>query len=158
MLIFETCRFISVHPRDFISVTLSKTLPYLFATFEGKVLEDISKELGEPISRLFINPNHCHEILAHVYLLHGGQTNRVLKFITEILSDTSGNEINIQSIVKSSVVSLLANLVVVLGAEDEERTTTVWLCPTCVQSILIHDPLIRQYMLCERSRSYWQKT
>ncbi|KAG0703892.1 hypothetical protein DFH29DRAFT_981716 [Suillus ampliporus] len=120
-LIFETCRFLSVHPTDFISVTLSKTLPHLFANSEGKVLEDISKELGKTTPSLFLN--HSHEILAHVYQQHGpAQTTRSLTFITNILSDAAAvGNIDIQSIVKSCVVPLLANLVVVLGDENEER-------------------------------------
>ncbi|KAG1752448.1 uncharacterized protein EDB91DRAFT_1243215 [Suillus paluster] len=119
-LIFETCRFLSVHPTDFISVTLSKTLPYLFVNCEGKVLEDISKELGKTTPSLFLN--HSHEILAHVYQQHEAQTNGSLQFITNILSDAAAvDDIDIQSIVKSCVVPLLANLVVVLGDENEER-------------------------------------
>jgi serine/threonine-protein kinase ATR len=127
MLIFETCRFISVHPRDFISATRSKTFPYLFANCEGKVIEEISIELEEKISSLF--RSHPHETLVHTYLLQGpGQTNGALRFITKTLSDSTGNKITIRGLVKSFITQLVATLMVV-GAENEERATLVWLHP-----------------------------
>ncbi|KAG2155117.1 uncharacterized protein EDB93DRAFT_1266510 [Suillus bovinus] len=123
MLIFETCRFLSVHPTDFVSVTLPKTLPYLFANSEAKVIEEISEDLGETILSLFMN--HSHQILAHVYQQHGpAQTTGSLTFIMNIISrgaKSKSADLTVQGMVQSCVVALLADLVVVLGHENEER-------------------------------------
>jgi serine/threonine-protein kinase ATR len=127
MLIFETCQFISVHPTDFISVTLPKTLPYLFANSDAKVIEEISEDLGETILSLFME--HSHQILANVYQQHGpAQTTESLTFIMNIISrgaEPKPADFTVQGMVQSCVVALLTDLVVVLGHENEERAALV---------------------------------
>jgi serine/threonine-protein kinase ATR len=117
-----------VHPTDFISVTLSKTLPFLFANSEAKVIEEISEDVGQSISSLFMA--HSHQILAHVYQQQGpAQTTGSLTFIRNIISKGSEPKranFTIQNMVQSCVVALLADLVVVLGHENEERASLVW--------------------------------
>ncbi|KAH7931163.1 hypothetical protein BV22DRAFT_1052917 [Leucogyrophana mollusca] len=57
-------------------------------------------------------------ILAHVFQLHGpGQPNISLQFILKVLDNKT---IDIQSVIKSCVVPLLAELVVVLGDENDD--------------------------------------
>lgn len=125
-LILETCRFLSVHPTDFISVTLSRTLPFLFANSEAKVLEEISEDVGQTISTLFMD--HSHQILAHVYQQQGpAQTTGSLTFIWNIICrGAEHSTLSLQGMVQSCVVALLADLVVVLGHENEERASLVW--------------------------------
>ncbi|KAG2060248.1 hypothetical protein BDR06DRAFT_872755 [Suillus hirtellus] len=123
MLIFETCRFLSVHPTDFISVTLPKTLPYLFANSEAKIIEEISEDLSQTILSLFMD--HSHQILAYVYQQHGpAQTTGSLTFIRNIIfrgAESKSADLTVRGMVQSCVVALLAELVVVLGHENEER-------------------------------------
>jgi serine/threonine-protein kinase ATR len=123
----ETCRFISVHPTNFISVTLPKTLPYLFANSKAKVLEEISEDLSETIMSLFME--HSHQILAHVYQQHGpAQTTRSLTLIMNIISrgaEPKPADFTVRGMVQSCVVALLADLVVVLGHENEEQAALV---------------------------------
>lgn len=129
MLIFETCRFLSVHPTDFISVTLPKTLPYLFANSEAKIIEEISEDLGQTILSLFME--HSHQILAYVYQQHGpAQTTGSLTFIRNIIfrgAESKSADLTVRGMVQSCVVALLAELVVVLGHANEERAALVWL-------------------------------
>lgn len=68
----------------------------------------------------------------------------------KLLSDTSGKKIDLQNVVKSCIKSLLATLIVVLGAENEGRITLVWFYPACIQLFLMPEPVIRQWMLCEK--------
>lgn len=124
-LLVESCRFLSVSPEDFISVTLNRTLPQLFASCETKVLDEISNETGKTLASLFIN--HSYAILAHVFCLQGpGQTHKVLLFILNILKEAAGDvAIDMTSVVRSCIVPLLAELVIVLGDDDLDRAETV---------------------------------
>ncbi|KAF9226785.1 hypothetical protein BS17DRAFT_800749 [Gyrodon lividus] len=127
-LFAETCRFMSVYPTDFLAVTLSKTLPHLFADREARVLEDISTELGKKSSILFFN--QAPRILAHVLRLQGpGQTNQALDFILKVVvadanEHSENSTIDIGMIVKSCLLPLLAELVVMLGDEDADQTSS----------------------------------
>lgn len=101
MLILETCQFLSVHPTDFISVTLSKTLPFLFANSEAKVIEEISEDVGQTIFTLFMT--HSHQIFAHVYQQQGPtQTTGSLTFIRNIIcAEPKCATLSIQGMVQS---------------------------------------------------------
>lgn len=125
MLLLECCRFISMPPTDYISSTLPRTLPQLFANCEHKALEKISKDLQVKLSTLFIQKSH--DILAYVFLLDSdASTNKAISFILRILSQAADNaEIRIHSLIKSCVVPLLAKLVNSLGDEDEDRVAAV---------------------------------
>jgi serine/threonine-protein kinase ATR len=119
-LLAESCRFLCISPSEFLSVTLSRTLPHLFAWCEYKALETIARDLSKKISSLFLN--YSHNILAFVFQLPGqGPTQKSLDFILQVLRDAADNvTIDVQSVVKSCVVPLLAELVIVMGDENEE--------------------------------------
>ncbi|KIJ20461.1 hypothetical protein PAXINDRAFT_174826 [Paxillus involutus ATCC 200175] len=127
-LFAETCRFMSVYPTDFLAVTLSKTLPPLFADREARVLEAISSDLGKKSSILFFN--QAPRILAHILRLQGpGQTNQALDFILKIVvaeanEDSENSTIDIAAIVKSCLLPLLAELVVMLGDDDVDQASS----------------------------------
>ena len=124
----------SVTPADFINLTLSHTLPELYAKADRRGVETIARELGTKPSTLLIK--HCHGILAHIFLNpNQAQTTKGLNFVLKILSEaTQGSAIDLFSVVKSCIVSLLAELVVVMGDENQQVSEAVsdWttlLCP-----------------------------
>ncbi|OBZ70466.1 Serine/threonine-protein kinase atr [Grifola frondosa] len=123
-LLSEFCRFISVSPGDFLSVTLNRTLPQLFASCDLKVLEAISAEIGQTPAYLLID--QTHHILAYVFRLPNvGQINKVLAFILNILrSATRDDTIDTATLVRSCLVPLLGELVIVLGDENDDIVQT----------------------------------
>lgn len=126
LLLMEACRLMSVVPSDFISITLPRTLPQLFANCELKTIEAIAKDLSTKPSSLLLK--HSPEILAHVFLLSGtGPTHKALTFIVKVLTDATQHtvSIDIQSVVKSCIVPLLAELVIVMGDENQEKVEMV---------------------------------
>ncbi|KAJ6560264.1 hypothetical protein B0H19DRAFT_1146990 [Mycena capillaripes] len=120
-LLLESCRIMHVVPEDFISTTLPRTLPHLFAACEVRVIEAIGKALNSKPSTLLLN--NSPDILAHLFLLRGpGQTNKALSCLLDVLMDSANQKgIDIHSVVKSSIVQLIAQLVIVMGDEDPER-------------------------------------
>lgn len=121
-LLAETCQFLSVRPRDFLSVTLPWTLPFVFANCDNRVLEEISTELEKTPASFFIS--HSHDILSFVFRLQGpGETRKALIFIVNVVAPES-TMVDIKSIVGSCLVALLAELVVVLGDENEEHAAS----------------------------------
>lgn len=141
MLLMECCRFISVPPTDYISSTLGRTLPQLFANCEQKALEKISKDLQIKLATLFLQ--RSHEILAYIFLLDSDHsTNKAVSFILRILSQAADNaDIGIHSVIKSCVVPLLAKLANSLGDEDERKVAAVRLAifrpKTCSDQIIL---------------------
>ncbi|TFK43883.1 hypothetical protein BDQ12DRAFT_199518 [Crucibulum laeve] len=125
-LLSEACRLMSIAPGDFISITLPRTLPQVFAECKLPVLEAVSRELGANPPSLLLK--HSPQVLAHVFLLpRANDTTKALNFIVKVLTDAARNadpsamkekRIDIQSLVKSCVVPLLAELVVAMGDED----------------------------------------
>jgi serine/threonine-protein kinase ATR len=125
-LLVETCNFLSKSSADFISVTLPRTLPQLFAHCQHKVLHEIAKSLDVKLSHLFLN--HSHQILAHVFLLQGPTlTNRAITFIIKHLIEETGNKgtIDAHSIIHSCIVPLLVELVIILGSDDSVQAENV---------------------------------
>lgn len=119
-LLTETCRFLSLSPSDFLSVTLPHTLPHLFATCNADALRKLSVEVKQIVSALFLNASP--QILAHVFSLPGStETERSLNFITRTLNEAtnSGSKIVIQSVVRSCLIPLLGLLIIAMG--DESR-------------------------------------
>lgn len=126
-LLTETCRFLSLSPSDFLSVTLPHTLPRLFATCNADALQKVSAEVKQNVSTLFINASP--HILAHVFSLPGSaETEKSLNFITRTLNEATNNgaKIVIQSIVRSCLIPLLGLLVISMG--DERRTIADNVC------------------------------
>lgn len=125
-LLKEACRLMSIAPADFIVITLPRTLPELFADCDAKALETISRELDTKASSLLLK--HSHSILAHIFILHDNTaTNKGLSFVLKVLTDATSSAIDIQSVVKSCIVPLLAELVVGMGDEDEKVAKQVFL-------------------------------
>jgi serine/threonine-protein kinase ATR len=124
-LLAEACRFLCQTTTDFLSTTLSSTLPVLFASCDARTLEQISKEVSRKTSHLFLS--HSASILAYIFLLPDhDQSTQALNFIVQVLIDAAeSNNIDIQSIVKSCVVPLLTELIVVLGHENPARIELV---------------------------------
>lgn len=127
-LLGEACHVMGVAPRDFIHLTLPRTLPVLFATGDVKVLNKIAKELSTKISALVLN--YSSYILAHIFLLPGqSATKKALTFVAKVLTDASTSSIDIPSVVRSCVVPLLADLVVEMG--DENNINAKQVCDRC---------------------------
>lgn len=124
-MLAEACHFLSVTPSDFIAATLHHTLPPLFANCEIKVLEQVAKAASKKVSYLFLNQSH--DILAYVFLLEGStRTNQALTFILQLLRNAADTaSIDMQSVVKSCLVPLLAQLVVGMGNEDPSKAELV---------------------------------
>ncbi|KAF7432763.1 serine/threonine-protein kinase M1 [Pleurotus ostreatus] len=116
-LLAETCRLISVNPTDFISTTLPRTLPQVFANSEARVLEKICQEVQMDSTQLFMK--YAHDILAHVFLLPSQlATQQGLNFVKGVMnSGRNANSTPIHRIITSCLVPLLAELVVSLGDE-----------------------------------------
>src|SRR5882762_90899 len=124
-MLTEACHFLSILAPDFISATLHHTLPSLFANCDIKVLEQVATNISDKVSSLFLNRSHV--ILAHIFLLKGpGQTDKALSFILQLLRSAADTaSIDIQSVIKSCMVPLLANLVVGMGNEDSGKAEQV---------------------------------
>lgn len=124
-MLTEACHFLSITPSDFISATLQYTLPPLFASCDSKVLEQVAKHVTIKVSHLFLK--RSAEILAHIFLLKGStHTDRALAFILQLLRTAADNiSIDMQSIVKSCLVPLLAQLVIGMGDESREKAELV---------------------------------
>ena len=115
----EGCRFLSITPHDFLNVTLNYTLPHVFAARDKQCLEAISSATQKRCHALFIA--HESKILACAFMASKpGQTSAILNFITSILTDAAGGgTIDVDSVLKSCLVNLLAELVIHMGDEDE---------------------------------------
>lgn len=126
-LLAEACHVMSIAPADFITITLPRTLPEVFASCDQRVLDAITKAVSTKASTLLLK--HCHGILAHIFLLPSqAATTKALKFVIKVLTDATSSAIDIQSVVKSCVVPLLAELVVVMGDENHEVAQQVRTC------------------------------
>ncbi|OCH94317.1 hypothetical protein OBBRIDRAFT_823598 [Obba rivulosa] len=123
-LLLEFCRFLSVSPLDFVSITLNQTLPQVFARCDSRILQAISHETEEKPSSLFLK--HAPEILAYAFRLQApGQTHKVLTFIVGVLQEAAGDgNIDVATVVGSCIVPLLAELVVALGNDNPEEVET----------------------------------
>ncbi|KAJ7688699.1 hypothetical protein B0H17DRAFT_938064 [Mycena rosella] len=122
-LLVEACRIMLVLPEDFIATTLPRTLPHLFAACEVKLIEAIGKTLNLKPSYLFLH--HSPDILAHLFLLRGpGQTTSAMTCLLGILTDSANQSgidtIDTHSVVKSAIVQLTAQLVIVMGDENQD--------------------------------------
>ncbi|KAJ7055002.1 hypothetical protein C8F01DRAFT_1160647 [Mycena amicta] len=120
-LLVEACRLLHTGPKDFIETTLSRTLPHVFAHCEVRVMEDIARILRNKPSVFLLR--HSAEILAHLFLLPGnGPTDKGLTCLLKVLRDSANQTaIDLHIVVKSSIVQLIAQLVVALGDEDPRK-------------------------------------
>ncbi|KIK53267.1 hypothetical protein GYMLUDRAFT_77511 [Collybiopsis luxurians FD-317 M1] len=120
MILAETCRLMGIGVSDFLRTTMAKTLPALFANREQAVLEAFGKQVAQKPATLFLH--NAHEILAHVFRLDRRGTHNAIEFITNFLSASSGGKssVDVQSLVKSCVIPLLAELVTSLGDRNTQ--------------------------------------
>ncbi|KAL0070158.1 hypothetical protein AAF712_002648 [Marasmius tenuissimus] len=120
-LLGEACKLLGMGQSDFIAVTLPRTLPVIVASCDQKVLNAVAKEIGNKASAILMK--HSHEVLAYVFLLPTpGQTDEALRFVIETLgASTDSDSVNIQSVVKSCIVPLLAEIVTRLGNLNAEK-------------------------------------
>ncbi|KAK1226693.1 hypothetical protein PQX77_010337 [Marasmius sp. AFHP31] len=122
-LLGEACKLLGMGQSDFVAVTLPRTLPVIVASCDQKVLSAVAKEIGNKPSAILMK--HSHEVLAYVYLLPTpGQTDEALRFVIETLgASTDSDSVNTQSVVKSCIVPLLAEIVTRLGNSNAEKVT-----------------------------------
>jgi serine/threonine-protein kinase ATR len=146
-LLGEACRVMSIAPADFIVITLPRTLPSVFADCDRRVLDSMTQELSTKASSLFIK--HSHNILAYIFRLPDQpSTTKALNFVIQILTEATTSSIDVRSVattssigvqtpitnssidilsvVKSCLVPMLAELVVVMGDERPEIAQQVW--------------------------------
>jgi serine/threonine-protein kinase ATR len=126
-MLIEFCRLIALPPVNFIKGNLSSALPPLFAARDLRTLEKLSEDLEIRLSSLFLH--HSEHVLAHIFLL-GDQAmeDNAIAFILEILTQSSADasqQIDLQSVVKASVIQLLASLVIRLGSENDNEAEAV---------------------------------
>ncbi|KAJ6515319.1 hypothetical protein C8R45DRAFT_1139488, partial [Mycena sanguinolenta] len=138
-LLVESCRIMHVSPEDFVSTTLPRTLPHLFAACEVRVIEAIGKALNSKPSTLLLN--HSADILAHLFLLRGpGQTNKAMACLLNVLMDSANRKsIDTLSVVKSSIVQLIAQLVIVMGDEDPNTANSALPALKKVERVMVSD-------------------
>jgi serine/threonine-protein kinase ATR len=123
-LLLETCRLVSQEPSEFISGTLTHTLPLLFANRSKVVIEKIAHNLGFTPSTLFLD--FSKDVLTQVFLLSDqAQTDQALDFILQLMPTPSGGSINAQTLVRSCIVELLGTFVFMLGSEESKKVREV---------------------------------
>ncbi|XP_006456710.1 hypothetical protein AGABI2DRAFT_78376 [Agaricus bisporus var. bisporus H97] len=123
-VLIETCKLMSMAPADFITVTAPRTLPPLFANCDVKAIEAVSREVEQTASALFLANSHV--ILAYIFMLPKPAESKAISFVLKILADASQEgPIDLQVIVKVSLVKILAELVVAMGDENETKVPAV---------------------------------
>lgn len=114
----------SMAPADFITVTAPRTLPPLFANCDAKAIEAVSREVEQTASALFLANSHV--ILAYIFMLPKPAESKAISFVLKILADASQEgPIDLQVVVKVSLVKILAELVVAMGDENETKVPVV---------------------------------
>lgn len=122
--LLETCRFLSLSPNDFLTLTLPYTMPQLFASRNSPAIEAISNQLDKTAPALFFETSA--DVLAHIFLLEDDETELSLAFTVDVLSQNSKNrKISLTSIIKSWIIPLLGKLVLALGDPDRPKARSV---------------------------------
>lgn len=118
----------------FIRLTLSQILPHAFAAGDRRIIGVIVEDSLQSAHDLFLT--YRSKILAHIFLLPGHHdTNKGLNFVTAILSEaTNHGNIDVQSVVKSCVVALLAELVIAMGEQNARKSDMV--CNYCLIAMI----------------------
>ncbi|KAF9567437.1 hypothetical protein CPC08DRAFT_22231 [Agrocybe pediades] len=133
-LLGEACRVLSITPPDFLNITATRTLPVVYASCDLNALNVIAQQMSKPPSHLLVT--YAHSILAHILLLPEDAMKKAVKFVLKVVNDVSSSPIDMQSLVRSCLVPLLAQLVVVLGHENKERAGDGLLALRRVERIL----------------------
>lgn len=117
----------STPPPSFLTVTLSHTLPPLFAGRERENLETVSREVGMRLHEMFLN--HASRILAEVFMqTKPGKTKHALNFIVEILAEASSgsrDELDAQHVVRGQIVEVIGDIALKLGDPDDDVVQVV---------------------------------
>ena len=122
--LLETCRFLSLSPNDFLTLTLPYTMPQLFASRNSPAIEAISNQLDKTAPALFFETSA--DVLAHIFLLEDDETELSLAFTVDVLSQNPKNrKISLTSIIKSWIIPLLGKLVLALGDPDRPKARNV---------------------------------
>ncbi|TRM67831.1 hypothetical protein BD626DRAFT_449908 [Schizophyllum amplum] len=122
-LIVETCKVLAIQQGDFINVAIPRTLHFLFAACETKVLEILERKIGVALHYLYVT--NATEILAQIFRAPTVQdTQRAIHLVVSICKKGAqgddAEKIDSFMVVKSHAVSVLSDLVVDLGSEMEE--------------------------------------
>lgn len=135
--LIDLCALISTPAPSFITVTLSHTLPPLFANRERDNLEAVSREIGMRLHEMFLN--HASKILAQVFMLSKpGNTTAALNFIVGILAEASSgsrDELDAQHVVRGQIVEVIGDIVLRLGDPDDGVVASV---RECIYSYCLH--------------------
>lgn len=119
--IAEFCEFVSMGVSNFVVMTYKHSLPRLFADGDIKLLEAVANVNGDGQTVGLLVLDQAHYILSHAFMLQGiGQTHKTLTFITNVLKSQSQDPsaLNTASIVFSSLLPTLTEIVAYLGDED----------------------------------------
>ncbi|KAK7033561.1 hypothetical protein VNI00_012785 [Paramarasmius palmivorus] len=119
-LLAEACKVMAISTHDFLTITLSRTVPSIVGARNQIVLDTIAKEIGSKPANILMK--HAHETLAYAFLLPTeAETTAVLDFFIQTLTAAQPQvQIDAQNVVKSCVVPLLAELVIIMGDADAQ--------------------------------------
>lgn len=121
--LLETCRFLSLCPNDFLSLTLPHTIPELFAGRNLPGIEAISNQLDESAPGLFFETSA--DVLTHIFLLESEEeTSSALAFTVDVLSSKT-RKISLSSVIKSWIIPVLGKLVIALGEPERQKARNV---------------------------------
>ncbi|KAJ3568764.1 hypothetical protein NP233_g5503 [Leucocoprinus birnbaumii] len=138
-ILTEACKFLSLAPGDFISVTASRTFPELFSRHDPKGVDAVARLVGHKASTLFLQ--HSPAILAKIFISPQAQEAKAISFVLKILADASQSEvIDLQMIVRLSLVKLLGELVIYMGDENPEVAEAAINAVTKIERIVNSSP------------------
>lgn len=117
-LLQETCKLMSVVPKDFISINLSRTLPDVLVRCDVQGLDMLAKLLELERHSLIVGENmHLH--LAPIFLLRSpAATSKSINFVLKILNEASSLTIDLRQVLPACTTALLTEIVVMMGDEN----------------------------------------
>ncbi|KAI0797124.1 hypothetical protein C8Q75DRAFT_710778 [Abortiporus biennis] len=124
-IVFETSNFLGRSTKHFLQLTLPFYLPRVFANMDMKVIETIAAEIGILPGILYLN--NSAPILCYAFITpKPGHTHKILTFIVDMLREHSHSmDIHICNIIGAAIVPLTAELVIVMGEEDDTAVSKV---------------------------------
>jgi UME (NUC010) domain len=126
-LLSELGRFLSRDPSELLSFTLTHSLPSLVVTCSKDEIHAIARLVGRPVAALLVDKTA--DILKTIYLLpDDADMEQGLAFLTQMVAQAVGakaDSVGTQALVNSCIAGLLAELVMVLGDENEKTAKSV---------------------------------
>jgi hypothetical protein len=125
----DLCLLIGLPPSGLLKQTARETLPVLIQQRNLKVLERVAFQIADMGSQSLgaVLFNHMNYILAHILLMPDpvdyNQSEQFL--LTTLSNETGGRHVKMEALVKSCQVSLIADMMLVMGDEDPERAKLV---------------------------------